>query len=80
MLRFSIMLFCLVTEEHSMPFARLKAGTSSNMPLESIVMYLQGRAHRVRSVCRVWECRCVIVLQATNHLPLPLELPLYGYF
>ena len=76
----SIMLFCLVTEEHFMPFARLKAGTSSNMPLESIVMYLQGRAHRVRSVCRVWECRCVIVLQATNHLPLPLELPLYGYF
>ena len=73
----SIMLFCNVTEEHFMPFARLKAGTSSNMPLEGIVMYLQGRAHRVRNV---WECRCVIVLQATNHLPLPLELPLYGYF
>ena len=76
----SIMLFCNVTEEHFMPFARLNARTSSNMRLESIVMYLQGSAHRVRSVCRVWERRCVIALQATSHLSLPLELPLYGYF
>ena len=50
------------------------------MRLESIVMHLQGSAHRVRSVCRVWERRCVIALQATSHFPLPLELPLYGYF
>ena len=81
MLRYvSIMLFFNVTDEHLMLFARLKARTSSNMRLESIVMYLQGSAHRVRSVCRVWERRCVIALQATSHLPLPLELPLYGYF
>ena len=50
----SIMLFFNVTDEHLMLFARLKAGTS-NMRLESIVMHLQGSAHRVRSVCRVWE-------------------------
>ena len=49
----SIMLFFNVTDEHLMLFARLKAGTSSNMRLESIVMHLQGSAHRVRSVCRV---------------------------
>ena len=75
----SIMLFFNVTDEHLMLFARLKAGTS-NMRLESIVVHLQGSAHRVRSVCRVWERRCVIALQATSHLPLPLELPLYRYF
>ena len=47
------MLFFNVTDEHLMLFARLKAKTSSNMRLESIVMHLQGSAHRVRSVCRV---------------------------
>ena len=62
-----------------MPFARLNARTSSNMRLESIVMYLQGSAHRVRSVCRVWERRCVIALQATSHLSLPLELPVWVF-
>ena len=76
----SIMLSFNVTDEHLMLFARLKAGTSSNMRLESIVVHLQGSAHRVRSVCRVWERRCVIALQATIHFPLPLECPLYGYF
>ena len=75
----SITLFFNVTDEHLMLFARLKAGTSSNMPLESILMYPQGSAHRARSVCHVWEF-CVIALQATSHLPLPFELPMYGYF
>ena len=49
-------------------------------PSESIVTYPQGSARRVRSVRRVLECRCVISLQATSHLPLPLELLMYGYF
>ena len=34
------------------------------------VMYPQGRARRVPSVCRVLVCHCVIALQTTSDLPL----------
>ena len=34
----------------------------------------------MRSERRVLDCGCVIALQATSHLPLTLELLLYGYF
>lgn len=47
---------------------------------ESIEMNLQCSARRVRSVRRALDCRCIIALQSTGHLPLTLELLLYGYF
>ena len=34
----------------------------------------------MRSERRDLDCRCTIALQATSHLPLTLELLLYGYF
>ena len=46
---------------------------------DSIVMYLRGSA-AVCGVNVVSRIVVVIALQATSHLPLTLELLLYGYF
>ena len=57
----SIMLFFNVTDEHLMLFARLKAGTSSNMRLESIVMHVQGPL----------QFACIVISSACCHVPSP---------
>ena len=67
-------------KEYFTYFAHLKPRTLSSTPRNQHCNVSSGQCRRVRSERRVLHCGCVIALQATSHLPLTLELLLYGYF